>query len=124
MISACLSFSIETACLIYTPAKAGLVSAGSHIMSNEMPDDPTNEMLEIQKHIQQFVDKMRAMMITDLPPEQQREARGWVRRMFKRYTERARRVIPIARYEATQFGSTTIETEHVLLALLREDKDL
>ena len=41
--------------------------------------------------------------------------------MFERYTERARRVIFFARYEASQFGSTTIETEHLLLGLLRED---
>src|SRR5262249_55177874 len=38
--------------------------------------------------------------------------------MFERYTERARRLIPLARYEAAQFGSTTIETEHFLLALI------
>src|SRR5437763_10341888 len=44
--------------------------------------------------------------------------------MFERYTERARRVIFFARYEASQFGSTTIETEHLLLGLLREDKAL
>src|SRR6187200_1495596 len=41
--------------------------------------------------------------------------------MFERYTERARRVIFFARYEASQFGSTSIETEHLLLGLLRED---
>jgi hypothetical protein len=44
--------------------------------------------------------------------------------MFERYTERARRVIFFGRYEASQFGSTTIETEHLLLGLLREDKNL
>jgi Clp amino terminal domain, pathogenicity island component len=44
--------------------------------------------------------------------------------MFERYTERARRVIFFARYEASQFGSTTIETEHFLLGLIREDKNL
>jgi hypothetical protein len=38
--------------------------------------------------------------------------------MFERYTERARQLIPLARYEAAQFGSTTIETEHFLLALI------
>src|SRR5918911_1616126 len=42
--------------------------------------------------------------------------------MFERYTERARRVIFFARYEASQFGSTTIETEHLLLGLIREEK--
>jgi ATP-dependent Clp protease ATP-binding subunit ClpC len=44
--------------------------------------------------------------------------------MFERYTEKARRVIFFARYEATQFGSPYIETEHLLLGLLREDKAL
>ena len=32
--------------------------------------------------------------------------------MFERYTEKARRVIFFARYEASQFGSPYIETEH------------
>jgi ATP-dependent Clp protease ATP-binding subunit ClpC len=39
--------------------------------------------------------------------------------MFERYTEKARRVIFFARYEASQFGSPYIESEHVLLGLLR-----
>ena len=44
--------------------------------------------------------------------------------MFEKYTEKARRVIFFARYEASQFGSPYIETEHLLLGLLREDKAL
>jgi ATP-dependent Clp protease ATP-binding subunit ClpC len=44
--------------------------------------------------------------------------------MFERYTEKARRVIFFARYEASQFGSPYIETEHLLLGVLREDKAL
>lgn len=44
--------------------------------------------------------------------------------MFGRYTEKARRVIFFARYEASQFGSPQIETEYLLLGLLREDKRL
>ena len=44
--------------------------------------------------------------------------------MFERYTEKARRVIFFARYEASQYGSPTIETEHLLLGLLREDRKL
>ncbi len=44
--------------------------------------------------------------------------------MFERYTEKARRVIFFARYEACQYGSPFIETEHLLLGLLREDKAL
>lgn len=42
--------------------------------------------------------------------------------MFERYTEKARRVIFFARYEASGFGSPYIETEHLLLGILREDK--
>ena len=44
--------------------------------------------------------------------------------MFERYTERARRVIFFARYEASQLGSRTIETEHLLLGLTRENSGL
>jgi Clp amino terminal domain, pathogenicity island component len=44
--------------------------------------------------------------------------------MFERYTEKARRLIFFARYEASQLGSPYIETEHLLLGLLREDKAL
>jgi ATP-dependent Clp protease ATP-binding subunit ClpC len=44
--------------------------------------------------------------------------------MFERYTEKARRTIFFARFEASQFGSSQIETEHLLLGLLREDKAL
>lgn len=44
--------------------------------------------------------------------------------MFERYTEKARRVIFFSRYEASQFGSPYIETEHVLLGLLREDRQI
>lgn len=41
--------------------------------------------------------------------------------MFERYTEKARRTIFFARYEASQFGSNYITLEHLLLGLLRED---
>jgi hypothetical protein len=44
--------------------------------------------------------------------------------VFERYTEKARRVIFFARYEASQYGSRYIETEHMLLGLLREDRAL
>jgi ATP-dependent Clp protease ATP-binding subunit ClpC len=44
--------------------------------------------------------------------------------MFERYTEKARRVIFFARYEATQYGNPYIETEHLLLGLFREDRRL
>ncbi|MBX3293593.1 MAG: ATP-dependent Clp protease ATP-binding subunit [Acidobacteria bacterium] len=44
--------------------------------------------------------------------------------MFERYTERSRRVIFFARYEALQYGSPVIAPEHILLGLMREDKSL
>jgi len=44
--------------------------------------------------------------------------------MFERYTERARRVIFFARYEASQLGDSYIETQHLLLGLVREDAGL
>ena len=44
--------------------------------------------------------------------------------MFERYTEKARHTIFFARDEASQTGSHSIETEHLLLGLLREAKPL
>jgi hypothetical protein len=44
--------------------------------------------------------------------------------MFERYTQTARRVIFAAVYMARRVGSPMIETEHLLLGLLREDKSL
>jgi len=44
--------------------------------------------------------------------------------MFERYTEKARRVIFFARYEASQLGSEYVEPEHILLGLMREDMQL
>src|ERR1700732_856610 len=44
--------------------------------------------------------------------------------MFERHTERARRVMFFARYEASQYGSSYMESEHFLLGLLREDLPL
>ena len=41
--------------------------------------------------------------------------------MFERYTEKARRAIFFARYEASQYGSPKIEPEHLLLGVLREE---
>ncbi len=40
--------------------------------------------------------------------------------MFERFTEKARRIIFFARYEASLFGSPFIETEHLLLGICRE----
>ena len=44
--------------------------------------------------------------------------------MFERFTEPARRLIFFAKYEAHCMGSPFVETEHLLLGLLREDKPL
>jgi ATP-dependent Clp protease ATP-binding subunit ClpC len=40
--------------------------------------------------------------------------------MFQKYTEKARRIIFFARYEASQYGSRFIEVGHLLLGLDRE----
>jgi hypothetical protein len=40
--------------------------------------------------------------------------------MFERYTEQARRTLSFARYEASHLGSVVINTEHLLLALIRD----
>jgi quercetin dioxygenase-like cupin family protein len=44
--------------------------------------------------------------------------------MFERYTEQARRALFFARYEASQLGQRSIETEHLLLGLIREGKGM
>jgi hypothetical protein len=44
--------------------------------------------------------------------------------MFERYTEEARRTVFYARYEAAAAGSPYIESEHMLLALLRAHSPL
>jgi ATP-dependent Clp protease ATP-binding subunit ClpA len=44
--------------------------------------------------------------------------------LFERYTRGARKTIFWARYMASQVGSQEIETEHLLLGLLRSDKVL
>lgn len=43
--------------------------------------------------------------------------------MFERYTEEARRVIFFGRYEASNYGSRYIETEHLLMGVMRERRD-
>jgi ATP-dependent Clp protease ATP-binding subunit ClpC len=42
--------------------------------------------------------------------------------MFERYTESARRALFFSRYEASELGRRSIETEHLLLGLLRAGK--
>src|SRR3954471_8995905 len=44
--------------------------------------------------------------------------------MFEKYNERARRALFFARYEASKLGSKVIESEHLLLGILREGEDI
>jgi ATP-dependent Clp protease ATP-binding subunit ClpC len=44
--------------------------------------------------------------------------------MFEKYTETARKVVFVARYEASRFGSENVETEHLLLGILRTEGPL
>ncbi len=44
--------------------------------------------------------------------------------MFEKYNEKARRALFFARYEASKLGSKVIESEHVLLGILREGEDV
>jgi ATP-dependent Clp protease ATP-binding subunit ClpC len=39
--------------------------------------------------------------------------------IFDRYTERAKRALFFARYEASELGARSIETEHILLGVIR-----
>jgi ATP-dependent Clp protease ATP-binding subunit ClpC len=43
--------------------------------------------------------------------------------MFEKFTEKAKRILFLARYEASQQGSKAIGTEHLLLGLLKEGED-
>src|SRR5258706_148221 len=45
-------------------------------------------------------------------------------RMFEKYTEKAKKVLFLARYEASQMGSKVIGSEHLLLGLIKEGDDL
>jgi len=44
--------------------------------------------------------------------------------MFEKYTDKARRAVFFARYEASRFGVPAIDTEHLLLGLLREEQSI
>jgi ATP-dependent Clp protease ATP-binding subunit ClpC len=44
--------------------------------------------------------------------------------VFERFTERARRTLFFARYEASQFGAQTIGPEHLLLGIIQEGSGL
>src|SRR2546427_5766187 len=45
-------------------------------------------------------------------------------RMFEKYTEKAKKVLFLARYEASQMGSKVIGSEHLLLGLLKEGDEV
>ena len=44
--------------------------------------------------------------------------------MFEKYTERAKKILFLARYEASQMGSKVIGSEHLLLGLLKEGDEV
>jgi len=44
--------------------------------------------------------------------------------MFEKYNEKARRALFFARYEASKLGSKVIESEHILLGVLREGEEI
>src|SRR5262247_4813576 len=44
--------------------------------------------------------------------------------MFEKFTEKAKRILFLARYEASQQGSRVIGTEHILLGLLKEGEEV
>ena len=43
--------------------------------------------------------------------------------MFEKFTEKAKRILFLARYEASQQGAKAIQTEHILLGLLKEGEE-
>jgi ATP-dependent Clp protease ATP-binding subunit ClpC len=44
--------------------------------------------------------------------------------MFEKFTEKAKRILFLARYEASQQGSKQINSEHILLGLLKEGEEI
>src|SRR5205085_7755476 len=51
-------------------------------------------------------------------------ASGATQAMFEKYNEKARRALFFARYEASKLGSKVIESEHILLGVLREGEEI
>jgi ATP-dependent Clp protease ATP-binding subunit ClpA len=58
--------------------------------------------------------------VTAFHPEDPSHADNCPRISFETYSEKARRSIFYARYEASRFGAAAIETEHLLLGMWRE----
>ncbi len=44
--------------------------------------------------------------------------------MLEKFTEKAKRILFLARYEASQTGSKVIGTEHMLLGIIKENEDI
>jgi ATP-dependent Clp protease ATP-binding subunit ClpA len=76
-----------------------------------------------EEKIRSAAEQMRKILASapQLPPRNPEESSDAMSR-FVHYTEKARRTIFFARYEASQFFSPAIETEHLLLGVLREDR--
>src|SRR4029078_1117300 len=53
-----------------------------------------------------------------------RDARTIKSIMVEKYNEKARRALFFARYEASKLGSRVIESEHILLGVLREGEEI
>jgi ATP-dependent Clp protease ATP-binding subunit ClpA len=82
---------------------------------HRMIDDLADEAVERAGHM------LTQMHITPQTPE---PASPPADPFFALYTDKARRVIFFARYEASEYGSASIRSEHLLLGLLREDRAL
>ena len=75
--------------------------------------------LTTQERVRRQVDKLRKIIADspELGPDRSRE------KIFQRYTVRADRLIFFARHFASYFGSPVVESEHILLSIVREGKD-
>lgn len=51
-----------------------------------------------------------------------RDVKDKISGVFERYTEAARRALFFARHETSRLGATSIETDHLLLGLMRESR--
>jgi ATP-dependent Clp protease ATP-binding subunit ClpC len=67
----------------------------------------------------------RRRSVVSLASERARSPLGtYTRRVFERFTERARQVVVLAQDEARALNHNYIGTEHILLGLLREEEGL
>jgi ATP-dependent Clp protease ATP-binding subunit ClpA len=74
---------------------------------------------ETQERVYRQVEKLRKIIADspELGPDRRREE------IFQRYTVRADRLIFFARHFASYFGSPVVESEHILLSIVRERRD-